>query len=172
MSFLSLCPSLNPRQHCRHCQHCQTPSFVMSASGLTPGSGTASSTIRSLPVCAVVSRSSRGRIGRKCRTARRERAFIGPVTPSGVLSGGRGSGRAEPRGLNLLRSWEGSRRTRGHALPWPGSHPLLACWSRTCTGHMRRRRGLRQHTLDDDCCRETHRPRGRPRAFEQGLRSS
>ena len=43
----------------------------------------ASSTIRSPPACAVASQLSRGRIGRRRRTARQERAFIGPVTPNG-----------------------------------------------------------------------------------------
>ena len=61
----------------------------------------ASSPIRPPPVCSVVSRSSRGRIGRRRRTARRERAFIGPVTPNGVLSekrrpGTRWGSKAEP----------------------------------------------------------------------------
>ena len=69
------------------------PPSVTSASGSTPGFAIASSPIRSPPVCSVVSRSSRGRIGRKFRTARRERAFIGPVTPNGVLSGKRRRGR-------------------------------------------------------------------------------
>ena len=105
----AVAPSPNRLLHrrwklCRLCLNRSPPPSVTSASGLTPGSGTASSTIRSPPVCSVVSRSSRGRIGRKFRTARRERAFIGPVTPNGVLSGKRrrdrrwGS-RAEPFAL-------------------------------------------------------------------------
>ena len=77
------------------------PSPVTSANGSTPGFATGSSPIRSPPVCSVVTRSSRGRIGRRRRTARRERAFIGPVTPNGVLSGKlrrgrRWDSRAEP----------------------------------------------------------------------------
>jgi hypothetical protein len=62
------------------------PPSVTSAIGSTLGSGTASSTTHSPPVSVVVSRSLRGRIGSRFRTARRERAFIGPVTPNGGLT--------------------------------------------------------------------------------------
>ena len=72
----------------------------------------ASSPIRPPPVCSVVSRSSRGRIGRRRRTARRERAFIGPVTPNGVLSGKRRRGRRWGSRAEPFRN-ERSRRMRG-----------------------------------------------------------
>ena len=90
----------------------RTPPSVTSASGLTPGSGTASSPIRSPPACSVASRSSRGRLGRKFRTARRERAFIGPVTPNGVLSGSGGAAGAGAREAEPFRTRR-SRRMRG-----------------------------------------------------------
>ena len=59
-----------------------------------------------------LSRSSRGRIGRRFRTARRERVFIGPVTPNGVLSGKRRRGRRWGSRAEPSRS-EKSRRVRG-----------------------------------------------------------
>ena len=96
----------------RRCRHRSPPPSVTSASGSTPGSAIASSPIRSPPVCSVVSRSSRGRIGRRCRTARRERAFIGPVTPNGGLSGKRRRGRRWGSRAEPFRS-ERSRRMRG-----------------------------------------------------------
>ena len=63
----------------------------------------------------VVSRSSRGRIGRKCRTARRGRVFIGLVTPNGVLSGKRRRGRRWGSRAEPFRN-ERSRRMRRRAL--------------------------------------------------------
>ena len=52
-----------------------SPPSVTSASELTPGFAIASSPIRSPPVCSVVSRSSRARIGRRRRTARPRARF-------------------------------------------------------------------------------------------------
>ena len=120
------------------------PPSVASASGSTPGFAIASSPGRSLPVCAVARRSSRGRLGRKFRTARRERAFIGPVTPNGGLSGKRRRGRhwgsrAEPFAI-LRKVATYARRRRCPFGPVPARRRR---WSRICTRHMRRRRKLR-----------------------------
>ena len=102
----------SPMEACRLCLNRSPPPSVTSASGSTPGFAIASSPIRSPPVCSVVSRSSRGRIGRRFRTARRGRVFIGPVTPNGGLSGKRRRGRRWGSRAEPFRS-ERSRRMRG-----------------------------------------------------------
>ena len=96
--------------------------------------------------------------------------------PSGLLrcvarrAGSGGAAGAGARGLNLSEA-KGRDVCAVPTLPvWPGPTHRRR-WSRICTRHMRRRRELRRHALDDDCRREAHRPRGQPRAFEQGLRS-
>jgi len=50
-----------------------------------------------------------------------------------------------------------------------GPVPIRRRWSCIRTRGMRCRRELRRHALDDDCHREARRPRGQPRAFEEGL---
>ena len=72
----------------------------------------ARSPIRSPPVCYCRKPIMRGRIGRRCRTARRERVFIGPVTPNGGLSGKRRRDRRWGSRAEPFRS-ERSRRMRG-----------------------------------------------------------
>ena len=66
-----------------------------------------------------------GRRGRKFRTARRERAFIGLVTPNGALSGKRRRGRRWGSRAEPFRS-ERSRRMRGaNEPPFTGLKELL-----------------------------------------------
>ena len=98
--LLRLLPCSSPSQllHrrwklCRLCLNRSPPPSIASANSSTPGFAIASSPIRSPPVCAAARRSSLGRLGRKSRTARRERGSIAPVTPNGVLSGKRRRGR-------------------------------------------------------------------------------
>ena len=78
---------------CRARARARPPRSVTSASASPPGFAPGLSLIRWPSACAAASQSSWGRRGRKFRTARRERAFIGPATPNGVLSGKRRRGR-------------------------------------------------------------------------------
>ena len=123
--------------------------------------------IRSPPVCSVVSRSSRGRIGRKRRTARRERAFIGPVTPNGVLNGKRRRGRRWGSRTESFRS-EGSRRVRGAGVARVARSAPAAAVGRELVGVPSAAAGSAGARSTMIAAGKARRPRGQSQAARQG----